>query len=167
MTDLLWRVDWPGILMPTLSVLEMLVRGTIMYFVIFALMRVVLKRESGRIGTADVLVIVLVSEVAGNGFAAGYKSLIEGVVLVATILFWTSTIERLAHRFSAFERFLRPTTVTLVEDGRMLRHNMRAELVTKDELMAQLREHGIEVLGDVKRARMEADGRISVIKMKA
>ena len=35
----------------------------------------------------DVLVIVLVAEVAGNGFAAEYKSLAEGTVLVGSILF--------------------------------------------------------------------------------
>jgi len=47
----------------------------------------------------------------------------------------------------------------------MLRKNMRAELVTKEELMAQLREEGIEDCTQVKRACMEADGMISVIKM--
>jgi len=41
---------------------------------------------------------------------------------------------------------------------------MRAELVTTEELMAQLREKGIEDYAQVKRACMEADGMISVIK---
>ena len=42
---------------------------------------------------------------------------------------------------------------------------MRAELVTPEELMAQLREQGIEDCAQVKRAYMEADGKISVVKM--
>ena len=128
-------------------------------------MRMVLKRQAGGIGTADVLVIVLLAEVAGSGFAAG-KSLVEAVFLVVTILFWTYTIERLTHRYPALERFLRPRTLLLVEDGKMLRANMRAELITKEELMAQLRENGIEDCADVKQACMEADGMISVIRMK-
>jgi len=164
--DVLWNVDWHDMMIPTHSVLEMMVRGTVMYFVIFGLMRLVLKRQAGGIGTADVLVIVLLAEVAGNGFSSDYKSLIEGSVLVGTILFWTYAIERLAHRFPTFERFLRPRTLLLIEDGKMLRNNMRAELVTKEELMAQLRENGIETCTEVKRACMEADGMISVIKMK-
>jgi len=49
----------------------------------------------------------------------------------------------------------------------MLRKNVRAELVTNDELMAQLREQGIEDCAKVKRACMDADGMISVIKMGA
>ena len=47
----------------------------------------------------------------------------------------------------------------------MLRKNMKTELVTIEELMAQLRENGIEDCAQVKRACMEADGMISVIEM--
>ena len=165
MGDLLWHIDWHAVMTPTHSVLEMALRGTVMYFVIFGLMRVVLKRQAGGIGTADVLVIVLLAEVAGNGFSSHYKSVIEGAVLVGTILFWTYVIERLVHRFPAVERLLRPPTLLLIENGKMLHNNMRAELVTKDELMAQLRENGVETCAEVKRACMEADGMISVIRM--
>jgi len=49
----------------------------------------------------------------------------------------------------------------------VLRKNMRSELVTDDELMAQLREKGIEDYAKVKRASMEADGMISVIPIDA
>ena len=164
MGEFLWTIDWYAVLIPTHSVLEMVLRGTVMYFVIFGLMRVVLKRQAGGIGTADVLVIVLLAEVAGNGFSSHYKSVIEGAVLVGTILFWTYAIERLVHRFPAVERLLRPPTLLLIEDGKMLRNNMRAELDTKDELMAQLRENGVESCAEVKSACMEADGMISVIK---
>lgn len=167
MDSSLWTVDWRGLFTPTHSVLEMMVRGTVMYFAIFGFMRLALKRQTGGIGTSDVLVIVLLAEVAGPGFSAGYKSVVEGTILIATVLFWTYAIERLGYRFPAVERFLRPPTLLLVEDGRMLRANMRAELVTKEELMAQLREQGIESCAEVKRACMEADGMISVIKKKA
>ncbi len=113
------------------------------------------------------LVVVLLAEVAGNGFAAEYNSVVEGTVLVGTILFWSYMLEWAAHRFASVERILRAPTLVLIEDGRMLRRNMRAELVTTEELMAQLRENGIEDCAQVKRACMEADGMTSVIKMKA
>jgi uncharacterized membrane protein YcaP (DUF421 family) len=163
MADWVWKIDWPGLFVPTHSLLEMFIRGTVMYLMIFGLMRVVLKRQAGGIGTTDVLVIVLLAEVAGNGFSADYRSLSEGAVLVGTVLFWSYSVERLVHRFPAVERLLRPPTLLLVEDGRMLRRNMRAELVTQEELMAQLRENGVDDIGEVKRACMEADGMISVI----
>jgi uncharacterized membrane protein YcaP (DUF421 family) len=41
---------------------------------------------------------------------------------------------------------------------------MRSELITMEELMAQLREQGIDDLAQVKKAYMEGDGKLSVIK---
>lgn len=94
------------------------------------------------------------------------KSVVEGTVLVGTILFWTYALEWAGHQFPAFERILRAPTVVLIENGKILRKNMRAEFVTKEELMAQLREKGVEDCAQVKQACMEADGMISVIKVK-
>ena len=166
MGDALWTIDWHGIFVPRHSLLEMVVRGTIMYLIVFALLRLMLKRQIGGIGPSDIMVIVLLAEVASNGFAADYRSVSEGAVLVGTLLFWTYSLEWLGHRFPAFERLLREPSVKLIEDGKLLRRNMRAEQVTVEELMAQLREKGVEDCADVKSAYMEADGRISVIKRK-
>lgn len=64
--EMLWSIDWHGIFTPTNSLVELVVRATIMYFVLFGLLRFVLKRQAGAIGMTDVLVIVLLAEVAGN-----------------------------------------------------------------------------------------------------
>lgn len=162
--DWLWLVDWRGMFEPQHSLLELVLRGTIMYLVIFVLLRLVLRRQVGGIGTSDILVIVLVAEVAGKGMAAEYKSIPEGAVLVGTVLCWSYFIEWLQFRFPAFERFVRDPKLKLIENGRMLRRNMRAEFVTTEELFAQLRERGLEDCKEVKAAYMEADGRISIIR---
>ena len=134
---------------PAHSVLEMFVRATIMYFVIVALLKLVVKRQTGGVGRTDILVIVLIAEVAGPGFAADYVSVSEGSVLVATVLFWSYVVEWLTHRFRAFERFFQPPPLLLIRDGCMLPRNMRAELITKDELMTQLREEGVGDIAEV------------------
>lgn len=164
MESALWTVDWEGMFTPARSVLEMVVRATIMYFVIVALLKVVVKRQTGGVGRTDILVIVLVAEIAGPGFTADYVSVVEGAVLVATVLFWSYAIEYLTHRFPTFERFFQPPPLLLIEHGRMLPRNMRTELVTRDELMTQLREEGIGDIAEVEQACMEPDGMISVIK---
>ena len=167
MGDLFLNVDWDGVFTPSISLLELIIRATIMYFVLFGLLRVTLRRQTGRIGTTDVLVVVLLADVASNAFSAGYTSVVEGFVLVSTILFWSYMLERASHRFPMVERLLSPPRLVLIENGKMLRQNMRAELVTTEELMAQLRENGLEDCSRVKTASMEADGSISVIKMQA
>ena len=158
-------VDWHAVFTPTVPLMELVVRGTLMYFVIFGLLRFVLKRQAGGIGTTDILVIVLLADVASNAFSAGYTSVVEGTVLVATILFWSFALDWLAYHWPAAKRILHSAPLPLIEDGMLLRKNMRAELVTMDELMSQLREHGVEDCAQVKRAFMEPDGAISVVKM--
>lgn len=164
MGDVFWQIDWQGIFIPTISLIELVIRGTLMYFVLFGLLRLVLKRQAGGIGTTDVLVIVLLAEVAGKGFTVDYTSVVEGTVIIATVLFWSFVLEWAGHRYPAVERILRAQTLMLIQNGKMLRKNMRAELVTSEELMAQLREQGIEDCSQVKKAYMEADGKISVVK---
>lgn len=160
----MWMIDWPVMFTPTHSVLEMVVRATLMYFTIVALLKLVVKRQTGGVGQTDILMIVLIAEVAGPGFTSSYASVTEGAVLVGTVLFWSYVIEWLTFRFPAFERFFQPPTRLLIKNGRMLPRNMRAELVTKGELMTHLREEGINSISDVQEACMEPDGMISVIK---
>ncbi|MEO1761311.1 MAG: YetF domain-containing protein, partial [Cyanobacteria bacterium J06629_18] len=56
-----------------------------------------------------------------------------------------------------------PPPLILIEDGCLVNENMQQELLTEEELMSQLRQQGVESVEKVKRAYMEADGRISVI----
>jgi uncharacterized membrane protein YcaP (DUF421 family) len=56
-----------------------------------------------------------------------------------------------------------PPPLKLAENGKMLRHYMRRELRTEDELMSMIRQQGINDIQKVKEAFIEGDGRISVI----
>ena len=162
--DWLWRVDWAGLYEPKHALLDVFLRGTIMYLMIFVLLRLVVRRQIGGIGITDILVIVLIAEVTGNGISDNFQSIGESIILVCTILFWSTLIEWLQSRYPAFERLVRDPKLKLIENGRMLRRNMREEFVSVEELMAELREQGLEDCRDVKAAYMEANGNISVIR---
>ncbi len=161
--DVLFKVDWKQAFVPTTSLLEIFIRGSLMYLALFAILRIVLRREAGTVGITDLLVIVLIADAAQNGMASDYKSITEGVFLVATIVFWSYFLDWLSYHFPSLRRFLQPPTLTLIKKGQMLRQNMRKELITEEELMGHLRQQGIEKVEDVKKAYMESDGRISVI----
>lgn len=160
---MLLAIDWQSVFVPSQPLGEIVLRGSLVYLSLFALIRVVLKRETGTVGTADLLMIVLIADAAQNGMATDYKSVTEGVVLVATIIFWNYSLDWLGHRFPRVGRLLHPPPLELVRDGRMNRRNMRRELITEDELMSHLRQQGVEELSEVKRCYIEGDGRISVI----
>ncbi|HEX8099419.1 MAG TPA: YetF domain-containing protein [Actinomycetota bacterium] len=159
----LLAIDWKETFLPDTPLLEIIVRGTIVYLFIFLVLRVVTKRETGALGVTDLIVIVLIADAAQNAMSSDYKSIADGLVLVATIVFWDWLLAWLAFRFEPLARLIRPRKLQLIEDGRLIRRNMRKELITEEELRGTLRLQGMEDFGDVKAAFMESDGRISII----
>jgi uncharacterized membrane protein YcaP (DUF421 family) len=155
--------DWSEIFVPDTPLLEIIIRGTIMYLALFALLRFVLKRQAGTIGITDLLVVVLIADAAQNAMSADYKSVADGILLVFVIVFWAFALDWLGYHSKALGRFVHPPPLPLVEDGQVRPRNLRRELITEEELMSQLREQGVEDIAQVKRAQMEGDGRISVV----
>ena len=148
----------------TVDPLELVVRGTVMYWFLFLLLRFVLRRDIGSIGIADVLLLVVIADAAQNAMSGGYESITDGMILVGTIAAWNWGLDMLAYRFIAVRRVLEAPPMVLVRNGKLLRRNMRKEYITPDEIMAKLREHGIDKLDAVKVATMESDGEITVIQ---
>lgn len=158
--------NWAQMFAIDTPLLEIFIRGSLIYLGIFVLLRVVLKREAGTLGMTDLLVVVLIADAAQNGMAADYKSVTDGLLLVATILFWSWLLNLLAYRSKWFGRITHPRALPLIRDGELNKRNLRQELITHEELMSILREHGVESVEEVADARMEGDGQISVIPKK-
>ena len=159
-------VDWADLFAFTVSPLELFIRASIIYWFLFLVFRLILRRDVGAIGLADVLLLVLIADAAQNAMAADYRSVSDGLVLVSTIIGWNVFIDWLAYRFPAVRRLAQPPELLLVRKGTILHRNLKREMMTADDLMAKLREHGVENLEEVQAAHMEADGKISVIKGK-
>lgn len=156
-------VDWEKVFSLDTPLLEIFVRGSIVYLVLFVLFRFVLKREAGTVGIADLLVVVLVADAAQNAMAGEYTSVPDGLVLVATIAFWSYALNWLGYRFPFVEKLVHPPPRPLIKDGKLVRQNLRHEMITIEELKTQLREQGVDRVEDVKSACMEGDGHISVV----
>jgi uncharacterized membrane protein YcaP (DUF421 family) len=159
-------MDWKTIFIPDTSLLEIILRGSVMYIALFAMLRIILKRQTGTLGMTDLLLITLLADASQNAMAGEYKSIPDGIVLVATIIFWNYLFDWLSFKSEWFARLIEPSPLPLIKNGRMLRRNMRQELITEDELMMQLRQEGLDEVSEVKEAYIESDGRISVIRQK-
>jgi uncharacterized membrane protein YcaP (DUF421 family) len=160
-------VDWGELFRVTVSPFELLVRGTLTYWFIFVLFRVLLRRGAGAVGIADILLLVLIADAAQNAMSGDYKTLTEGAILVATIVGWSVVVDWAAYRFPRLGEVLESKPLTLIERGKLKRRNLREEFIGEDELLGKLREQGVERIEDVKRATMESDGTVSVIRYQA
>ena len=143
---------------------ELVIRGTAIYWFLFLLFRFVLRRDTGAMAITDVLLLVVIADAAQNAMAGEYTSITDGVLLVSTIAAWNYGLDWAAFRYEPMRWLVEGDPVRLITDGKVHRRNLRRELMTMDDLMAALREHGLERLDQVKCARMEKDGEISVIR---
>jgi uncharacterized membrane protein YcaP (DUF421 family) len=163
MMEKLFAVDWNSIFIPSNSLLEIFIRGTLIYLICFVFLRLA-RRGVGEIGITDVLIIVMIADAAQNGMSADYKSVTEGVVLIGTLVFWDFLLDFLSTKSKFFARLLSPPKLCLIKNGEMQRRNMRKEMITKEELMSQLRLQGIEDISEVKESFLEPGGNVSIIK---
>lgn len=157
-------MDWKSIFLPDVPLAEIALRGSVMYITLFVLLRIVLKRQTGGLGVTDLLLVVLIADASQNAMAGGYNSIAGGIVLVVTIVLWSYAFDWLGYHIPWFSRLTEPPPLLLVEDGGMLRKNMRRELITEEELLSQLREQGVDDIKKVKKAFIESDGQISVVQ---
>ena len=147
---------------PSESLLEVFVRGTIMYIGMFTLLRI-LRRQAGSIGIADLLVIVVIADAAQNGMAGDSRSITEALLLIATIVLWDWLFDWLGYKSPFFARILEPEPLLFIENGKLVTKNLEKEMITEDELWGQLREQGIEDLSMVKKCYLESNGHFSVL----
>jgi uncharacterized membrane protein YcaP (DUF421 family) len=155
-------IDWQQIFMPSGSILEIMVRGTLIYLALFVTMRMLPRRTMGGMAPSDLLVIVLIADAVQNGMSNQYESVTEGLALAAVVFGWTVVIDYIDHRWPRLH-LAAAQKLPVVVNGRMLRANMERERITEEELMSQLRLHGQDSLAGVAHAYVEGDGHVSVI----
>jgi uncharacterized membrane protein YcaP (DUF421 family) len=160
-------LDFESIFALSVSPWEMIIRGSVMYWFLFVLFRVVIRRRVGAVGIGDILLLVIIADAAQNAMSGEYRSATDGMILVATIVGWNVFTDWLSYRFRPLERLLEPPPLPLVREGRILYRNLRIEFISEAELRAKLREHGVGDPAEVKVAYMESDGAVSVIRRQA
>ena len=147
----------------SLPLWEIILRGSVIYLSLTLLFRFVARRDIGAVGIADLLVIVLIADASQNAMAGDGKTLADGLVLICTLLGWNLLLDWLAFRFPGMRRLLEADKLLLIDRGRLMKRNLRKELITEEDLLAKLRSYGIDDIRDVKTAYLESDGNITVV----
>lgn len=157
-------MDWSSVFVPAVPLAETFVRGTVMFLALLVMLRVVGQREAGGLGLTDLLVVVLVAQAASGGLSGGTSTVTDGLLLVATILFWSVAVDAVAYRSPRAARVLKARPRTLVRRGDVDQRALRREFMTRDEVLSQLRLHGITDPADVEEVVLEPNGMISVVR---
>lgn len=157
--------DWLSVFQLETALLELIVRGSVLYLCILIFMRFMPRRTGGELATMDLIFVVLIADAASNALG-DYTTVADGIVLITTLMTWNYVINAVSYYSPFIERLVSSPPLQIVRDGRILHRNMRREFITEEELMGHLREHGIDDINDVKVAYVEGEGKISAIRKK-
>ena len=157
--------DWQSVFAPDTPLLELLARGSALYFGILVLMRLMPRRTGGELATMDLIFILLIAEAAAHALG-DYTSVTDGIVLIVLFMLWNYVINALSFHVRVVEWLVSTPPLQVIRDGRLLRRNMRREFLTEEELMSHLREQGIDDVSDVKAAYVESEGKVTAISRK-
>lgn len=157
--------DWKSILIPHTPVLELVVRASLLYLGLLVITRVIgLRRTSAGLGVTDLLVVVLAADAVSQGLSLNSASVADGLILVTMILVWSVALDALGYLSPRLNAIIEGRSRQLISNGEVRARALRSELITDEELRTQMRLHGIEDLSEIRRAYIEPNGLISVIR---
>jgi uncharacterized membrane protein YcaP (DUF421 family) len=150
-------------LIPSVSLVEIVLRTVVVYVVVLGLLRLAGKRELGQMSAADLVVILVIANAVQNAMNGGDNSLTGGVVAAATLVGMNFVLDRFGRRVPFLGHLVIEEPTLLLQDGKFIREHMEREHVDEDEVAMAAREHGINDLAQVSAAILEVDGSISII----
>jgi len=143
--------------------LEIITRSVCVYLFMIIALRIFGKKELSQLNTADVILILLISNSVQNAMVGSNSSLLGGIV-AAFALFLINLLFKKTMLHSKFiKELLQDKPEILIHNGKIDFKALSKLGISSDELQEVIREHGVEFYKDVKLAMFEIDGSISII----
>jgi uncharacterized membrane protein YcaP (DUF421 family) len=146
------------------TMIEIILRTAIVYFVILIGIRLTGKREIGQMTPFDLALLLLISNAVQNAMTGPDTSVSGGIIAAATLLLLNAAVTRIVWKNKKVRKFVEGTPTLLIRHGKIIQEHLDKEKITADTLTQALREHGIASVEDVSLAVLEIDGSISVLK---
>lgn len=157
--------DWHRILLGELPghfLLEVGVRTLIMFVVIFISLRATGKSTVRQLTVVDLVLIVGLGSAAGDPMFYHDVGLLPALLVFGVVVVVYRMLTRWAASSTKASDWVEGKTVLLIEDGQFALDEFKKEQLGQDEFFMELREGGIEHLGQVRRAYLESSGQVSL-----
>ena len=161
----LFEIEWHSLLLGDGKwnfLPEVALRTFFMFFVILTSLRILGKRSVAQLSVFELGVIIGLGSAAGDPMFYKDVGLLPGVVVFAVVLSLYRLITFFINKSEKVERLLEGKPAYLVGEGKIITDNFENEAIARDEFFAQLRQHSITHLGQVKQAIIETNGAVSL-----
>ncbi len=148
-----------------MGVLQMGLRAAIVFVVTVAIVRLGKKRFLGRATTFDVILGIMLGSIVSRA-VTGNAPLVPALGAAAVLMLMHWLFSAIALRSHGFGVLVKGRARLLVQDGRPQDGAMRASHMTEHDLWEDLRGRSVSSLAEVKEARLERSGQLSVVKAK-
>jgi uncharacterized membrane protein YcaP (DUF421 family) len=136
--------------------------GIIYVFLVVGL-RLLGERELGQMSIYDLVLIVVIANSVQNAMVGQDTTLVGGIVSALTLLVLNRVFTWFMLRNPRIRQWMIGEPVLILRDGHLLPGPMRKEGITREHVLAAMREHGIGQLENVQMAVLEVDGSISIV----
>ncbi len=142
---------------------EVILRSSAVYFFMILAIRLFGKKELSQLNTADIILILLISNAVQNAMVGENTSLQGGMIAAVVLFILNFILKKIMFKSDKFRNFIQQKPEILIHNGKIDFKTLAKLEITSNELDEVIREHGVENFKDVKLAMMEIDGNISII----
>lgn len=142
--------------------LAMFIRSIILYLVAILAMRLMGKRQVGQLQPFELVVVIMIAELAATPMSSIGTPLLWGILPMAALLICHGIFTFLDMRVPAFSRLLGGEPTVLIRDGVICESSMRRSGLSLTDLMEAIRIGGQQDIAQVATAVLEPSGAISV-----
>lgn len=137
-------------------------RTIFLYIFLLITLRLMGKREVGEMGVIDIVVFIIMAEVAAMIVESPEKPIIEGVlpILLLLVIQYISSLISLKNK--KFRDIVDGNPTLIIKDGQIQQDEMRKQRYNLDDLFQQLRENQVGSIHNVTFAYLEPSGNLSV-----
>ena len=142
--------------------ISIIVKTFILYFFIVLCYRIMGKKEVGQLSIIDLIVSILIAELAAMSIEEVERSILISIIPIALLVIIQVSLSLLTLKSDAFRKSIDGKTQVLINKGKVNFKKMQKMRYSLDDLISQLREQGIKNLEEVKYAILENNGKLSV-----
>lgn len=129
--------------------MDIVLRATAMFVLLYVLIRLLGKRELGQMTPFELVLLVVMGDLIQQGVTHNDFSLTGGMLAIGTFAFWALTLSWATYLFPRLKNVLEGEPRVIVKCGTIIEANLRRDRLTCDEILSEMRLAGIARLADV------------------
>ncbi|GFZ85910.1 UPF0702 transmembrane protein YrbG [Paenibacillus marchantiophytorum] len=147
-----------------MDILTIFLRTVLIYFVVFLMLRLMGKREIGKLSLFDLVISIMIAEIAVFVLEDSGKPLLDGLIPMGTLVIIQIFIAYLTLKSRTLRLLFDGKPSVIISKGMIDRDEMKKHRYNLDDLMLQLRQNKIMNVADVEFAVLEPSGKLSVVE---